>query len=89
VSRFRPVSYRLCSGTSGFGLETFGLGSGNSWVVSDSSRSTCSRESSCISYISVVWGGLVVSGGRDRGCGGDGWCSMMMVNGRVSDSGSS
>jgi hypothetical protein len=38
---------------------------------------------------SVVWGGMSIYRGGDWGCGGDGGCSLMMVNGWVSGSWSS
>jgi len=88
VSRFGPVSYRLCSGTSGFGLEMSGLILDNSWVVSGSSLSSFSRGYSYIGSGSMVWCRLVVSGGNDWGFG-HGGCSMMMVDGGILGSGSS
>ena len=52
--------------------------------------SSISRGSNCMGSGSMVWDGMVVSWGGDRGCGGDGDCLVMMVvDGVVSGSGSS
>jgi hypothetical protein len=45
--------------------------------------------SRCMGYGTLVWGGMPVSGGGEWGCGSDGGCSVMMVDGVVLGSGSS
>jgi hypothetical protein len=83
ASGFGLVSCSLCSGTSGFGPGISGLFLGNSGFISRSSGSGSYRGLRCMGSGSLVWGGLVVSGGGEWGCGGDVGCSVMMVDGRV------